>query len=71
MIRKKIQKHLEWLKPLDRLNRATVGFESALNYLEGNQQDQLPVFWEKMKALDEIRNQSTLDIIPELHELTK
>ena len=71
MIREKIQKHLEWLKPLDRLNRATVGFESALNYLEGNQQDQLPVFWEKMKALDEIRNQSTLDIIPELHELTK
>lgn len=72
MIREKIQKHLDWLRPLDHLNRATTGFESALRYLDtGNRQDQLPVFWEKMKNLDRVRNQSTLDIIPELHELTK
>ena len=71
LMREKFQKHLEWLRPLDKLNRATVGFESALNYLEGNHQNQLPVFWERMQAMDKIRNQSTLDIIPELHELTK
>ena len=71
LIRKKLQAHIEWLKPQDTLGRATMGFESALKYLNGNRQDQLPVFWKRMTALDEVRNQSTLDIIPELHELTK
>ena len=72
LIRRKLTDHIAWLKPLDKLKRATTGFESALRYLDtGNRQDQLPVFWEKMTALDKIRNQSTLDAIPELHELTK
>ena len=72
LIKEKINAHLDWLRPLDHLKRATMGFESALRYLDsGNRQDQLPVFWQKMKALDEVRSQSTLETIPELHELTK
>jgi len=69
LIREKLQAHIEWLKPQDVLGRATMGFESALKYLNGDRQDQLPMFWKKMNALDKIRNQSTLEIIPELNEL--
>jgi hypothetical protein len=68
-IRVKYQQHLEWLRPLDRLNRATVGFESALNFLETNNTHLLPKFWERMTKLDEFRNEHILVAIPELHEI--
>ena len=69
-IRKKFIEHLEWLKPQDKLKRATVGFESALNWLDNDNTDQLPTFFEKMQALDELRNEKMLEAIPELNELT-
>jgi len=68
-IKAKFEEHLEWLRPLDKLNRATVGFESALNFLEGNNQDQLPKFWERMQELDKIRNENISEAIPELNEI--
>ena len=62
--------HLEWLRPLDPLQRATVGFESAITYLMATDNSNLlPKFWSKTKELDLIRNENILDIIPELHEL--
>lgn len=70
-LRTKFKEHLEWLRPLDKLNRATVGFESALNFLENDNTEYLPEFWERMAKLDKIRNENMLEIIPELNELTK
>jgi len=70
-IKAKYEEHLKWLRPLDKFERATQGFESAIKFLEGNNQDQLPKFWERMSALDKIRNEHWQDFIPELHELTK
>ena len=70
-IRAKYQQHLEWLRPLDQLNRATVGFESALNFLETDNTALLPRFWERMTKLDEIRNENLLEAIPELDEITQ
>ena len=69
-IRSKYQQHLEWLRPLDKLNRATVGFESALNFLETDNTQLLPKFWERMTKLDEMRNEKLLTAIPELNEIT-
>ena len=69
-IKEKFQAHLEWLRPLDPLRRATVGFESALNYLESTDNSHLiPKFWSKTQQLDEIRKEYILDIIPELKAL--
>ena len=65
-IRIKFKQHLDWLRPLDKLNRATVGFESALKFLDGNNEQALPVFWKKMTELDAIRKENLLDILPEL-----
>jgi radical SAM protein with 4Fe4S-binding SPASM domain len=69
-IQAKFEKHLEWLQPLDRLNRATVGFESAITFM--NSTDHTPLidtFWRKTHELDAIRKENILDIIPELKAL--
>ena len=66
----KIQDHLTWLRPLDRLNRATVGFESAINFLmTSDNSDLLPKFWTKTQELDIIRKENILDVIPELSRI--
>jgi len=52
------------------LNRATVGFESAVNFM--NTMDNtvlIPKFWQKMTELDRIRKEELLLVIPELSEL--
>ena len=68
-IKQKFNEHLEWLRPQDKLRRATVGFESALNYLENDNTDQLTNFWQQTYKLDEIRNENILEAIPELVEI--
>ena len=66
----KYQKHLEWLRPLDPLQRATVGFESAIKFMMATDNTALlPKFWDNMNKLDSIRNENILDVIPELAEL--
>jgi len=55
---------------LDLLQRATVGFESAINFLQATDNSQLiDTFWRKTQSLDQIRNENILDIIPELKAL--
>jgi organic radical activating enzyme len=62
--------HLAWLRPQDPLNRATVGFESAINFLQATDNSSLlPKFWTKTLRLDAIRNENILDVIPELAAL--
>jgi len=64
------QEHLAWLRPRDPLQRATVGFEGAINFLQAADNSAwLPKFWEKTHQLDTIRGENILDIIPELKEL--
>jgi len=70
-IRARYQNHLEWLKSKDHLGRASLGFESALNFLETDNSKLLPKFCEHMNKLDELRTENILDVIPELNELTK
>jgi sulfatase maturation enzyme AslB (radical SAM superfamily) len=66
-ITEKYQAHLEWLRPQDTLQRATVGFESAINFMQATDNTELlPKFWAKTQELDRIRNESILEVIPEL-----
>ena len=70
LVKAKFEQHLEWLRPLDKLSRATVGFESAINYMLATDNSHLiEKFWAKTKQLDEIRKENILDIIPELKAL--
>jgi len=69
-IRVAYEEHLEWLRPLDPLQRATVGYESAIKFMMATDNtDLLPKFWFATKALDHIRKENVLQVIPELEEL--
>lgn len=66
-LRVKYEEHLEWLRPHDRLNRATMGFESAINFMmASDNQHLLPEFYKRTQQLDSIRNEQILDVLPEL-----
>lgn len=68
-IRDRYLDHLEWLAPLDHLERATVGYRSALNFLVNDNSALLPDFWKKTHMLDKIRNENILEYLPELHDI--
>jgi hypothetical protein len=69
-IKQKFEAHLEWLRPQDTLSRATVGFESAINYMMSTDNTHLiPKFWSTTDQLDGIRRENILDVIPELAAL--
>ena len=64
------EEHLNWLRPLDPLQRATVGFESAVNFIMATDNTRLlDTFWKKTHELDNIRNERILEVIPELEVL--
>jgi predicted 3-demethylubiquinone-9 3-methyltransferase (glyoxalase superfamily) len=69
-IKKTFEDHLKWLRPLDQLNRAAVGFESAVNFMMSIDNSHLiDRFWSKTNELDTIRNEDILQTIPELKAL--
>lgn len=69
-IQHKIEQHIEWLRPQDQLTRATVGFESAINFMMQTDNTHLiDTFWRKTHELDSIRNENIMNIIPELAAL--
>ena len=69
-LRVKFEEHLAWLRPQDPLNRATVGFESAVNFMMATDNTGLiPRFWHKTRALDAIRGENCTLVLPELEAL--
>jgi MoaA/NifB/PqqE/SkfB family radical SAM enzyme len=69
-LQEKFEDHLEWLRPQDRLNRATSGFESAIVFMNATDNTHLiEKFWHKNLELDKIRKEDLLEILPELKAL--
>jgi hypothetical protein len=70
ILRERFERHLEWLRPQDPLQRATVGFESAIKFMDATDNTHLiDTFWRKTHELDAIRRESCLSTIPELKAL--
>ena len=69
-VKEKYEKHIEWLRPLDHLTRATKGFESGLDYMmrRDNSKD-MQQFKDTMKKMDDIRDENILETFPEWTEL--
>lgn len=66
-LKEKFEQHLEWLRPRDTLGRATVGFESSINFMMSmDNTAYLEKFWTRTQELDQIRNENVLNVIPEL-----
>jgi hypothetical protein len=69
-VKEKFEEHLEWLRPHDSLNRATIGFDSAINFMLATDNSHLlEKFWIKTNQLDNIRSEDILSVIPELGQL--
>jgi radical SAM protein with 4Fe4S-binding SPASM domain len=66
-LKQEIEQHLDWLRPLDSLKRATVQFESVVNFMMATDNSALlSEFWSASDKLDHIRSENLLDTIPEL-----
>ena len=66
----KFHDHVMWLREQDPLGRATVGFESAIKFMNSTDNTHLiDTFWRKTYELDEIRRENIMDVIPELAAL--
>jgi hypothetical protein len=66
----KIKQHIEWLTPLDRLTRATNGYQGMITFI--NQQDNshnLGKFFEVNDKMDLVRAETFEDVFPEYKEL--
>ena len=69
-LRIKYEEHLNWLQTQDPLQRASVGFESAIKFMMTTDNTHLiDTFWRKTHELDSIRSEQLLDVIPELQAL--
>jgi MoaA/NifB/PqqE/SkfB family radical SAM enzyme len=69
-LKQKFEEHINWLRPQDSLQRATVGFESAINFMMSTDNTHLiDTFWRKTHELDSIRGEQISNIIPELEIL--
>ena len=69
-IRVKFEEHLDWLRPQDALQRATVGFESAIHFMMATDNTTLiDTFWQRTHQLDQIRHEQIIMALPELEAL--
>jgi sulfatase maturation enzyme AslB (radical SAM superfamily) len=69
-LRVKWEEHLAWLRDQDPLQRATVGFESAIRFMMATDNTHLiDNFWRKTHQLDDIRKERLLSVLPELEAL--
>lgn len=62
----KYKNHISWLEGNDNLNRATTGYESALNMIQNNNEFLIDRFLHKTNILDKIRDEKFSSIFPEL-----
>jgi radical SAM protein with 4Fe4S-binding SPASM domain len=69
-LERRFRQHITWLRDQDPLHRATQGFESAIAFMNATDNTHLiSQFWSKTQQLDAIRNESCLNILPELKAL--
>lgn len=66
----KINSHIEWLEPLDKLTRATTGYKGVVTFL--NQQDNsgnLTEFFRVNDSIDSVRSEKFEEVFPEYKDL--
>jgi radical SAM protein with 4Fe4S-binding SPASM domain len=61
----KIKEHIKWLMPLDKLTRATVGYNGLINILSNDKEGNWEGFLKETEKLDKFRNESFWDIFTE------
>jgi radical SAM protein with 4Fe4S-binding SPASM domain len=69
-IKKRYQDHLNWLRPIDKLGRATAGFESVISHIDNsNNNFNKDNFWKNVNLFDNYYKTNLLETFPELIDL--
>ena len=68
-IKKKIETHIEWLKPQDHLQRATSGYQGILNFMQEDQSHLLNEFFRVNDITDNYRKEHFENVFPEYTDL--
>lgn len=68
-IRTKLEKHLEWLRPLDPYGKSTSGYLSVLHALEVDEPFDKHLFWQQINKRDTHHGVNLYDCFPELVDL--
>jgi sulfatase maturation enzyme AslB (radical SAM superfamily) len=70
LVKKKILQHCEWLMHFPETEEIYERYISTMSFMLATDNTQyIPEFWKKTKQLDQIRNESILEILPELTPL--
>jgi radical SAM protein with 4Fe4S-binding SPASM domain len=68
--KKQFEEHIEYLRPIDTIQRAVGGFEGAISFMMATDNSHLlPDFWKTVNDLDWSRSESLLDVVPELESI--
>lgn len=71
-VRQKIQDHISWLEPQDKLTRATSGYKGMLSFMDAQDlQAELLGFFNRTFELDNLRSEDFFSTFPELQVLQK
>ena len=66
------EKHIEWLRPVDSIQRAVGGFEGAIQFMMATDNSHLlGEFWNTVHDLDWSRKESLLSVVPELEAISQ
>jgi organic radical activating enzyme len=68
--KKQFEEHIEYLRPIDTIQRAVGGFEGAIAFMMATDNSHLlPDFWKTVNDLDWARSESLVSVVPELQEI--
>ena len=70
--KKEFEEHIEWLRPIDTIQRAVGGFEGAITFMMATDNSHLLAnFWETINDLDWSRSESLISVVPELEAIVQ
>jgi len=70
--KQQFEQHIEWLRPLDTIQRAVGGFEGAIQFMMSTDNSHLlGDFWDTVNDLDWSRNESLISVVPELASIVQ
>jgi hypothetical protein len=70
--KQEFEQHIEWLEPLDTIQRAVGGFKGAIEFMMATDNSHLlGKFWTLVEDLDGVRNESLTAVVPELEQIAQ
>jgi len=65
-VSKRYAEHISYLKQFDNIQSVISDYESILNFMEKDRTDEIKMFKFKTQRIDRLRQESLLDVFPEL-----